>query len=107
MSEVLLPMLEDELRRPPAAAVDGHDDSLMSVIGVVSGEILLYLDTHGATPLRQLVRALEWPSPVTNMGVGALVRQGHVRAEQHDLEIIINLQRRMTEALARDLWAAD
>lgn len=100
MSEVLLPMLEDELRRPPAEAVHGHDASLMSVIGVVSGEILLHLESHGATPIRQLVRALEWPSPVTTMAVGALIRQGHVRAEQHDLEIIINPRERVAEAPA-------
>ena len=63
--------------------------SLMTTLGLISGEVLTYLEAHGATTLHRLIRELEWPARMTMMAVGALVRQGMIRAIQHDLEVIL------------------
>lgn len=52
--------------------------------------MLTYLEGHGATPLRRLIRELPWTEPLVMMAVGALTRDGLVRALQHDLEIILD-----------------
>ena len=70
----------------------GHDASLMTPLGLVEGDALVYLEMHGATAIRRLVRELEWPAPMIMMAVGALVRDGLVRAIQHDLEVIVELR---------------
>jgi DNA-binding MarR family transcriptional regulator len=66
---------------------------LMMTLGAASGEILTYLEQHGATTLRRLVRELEWPMVIITMAVGALVRQGLIRSVQHDLEVILEPRR--------------
>jgi len=63
--------------------------SLMTTLGVVSGEVLTCLEEHGTTSLRRVIRELAWPSQLVVMAVGALVRDGLVRAEQHDLEVLL------------------
>lgn len=86
MSETLLPMLEEEWKKPPFLSKAG---SLLTPLGVVGGEVLIYLEQYGATPLRRLTRELEWPSPMIMMAVGALIREGLARASQHELEVIV------------------
>jgi len=86
MSETLLPMLDEEWKRPPAVP---EEASLMTPLGLVEGEILTYLEEHGATTLGGLVRQLEWPAKMVMMAVGALVREGLARATQHELEILV------------------
>ena len=86
MSECLLPMVEDEWKKP---SVQQAAPSLMTRLGLVEGEVLTYLEEHGTTALRRLVRGLEWPAPLVMMGVGALIRGGLVRATQHDLEVLL------------------
>ncbi len=76
---------ERPLGRPGAAA----SRSLMTPLGLVSGDVLTHLEAHGATSLRGLIRHIGWSAPLVTMAVGALVRSGHVRAVQHDLEIIV------------------
>ena len=53
------------------------------------GEVLIYLEWHGATPVRRLTRELEWSAQLITMAMGALIRAGLVRAVQHELELII------------------
>ena len=110
MGATLLPALFGEWKDPPITeaapstlprkswavqAAQGTDagasKSLMTTIGIVEGEVLAYLDTHGATTLRHLTRELEWPTTMIMMAVGALVREGLARAVQHELEIIVDL----------------
>ena len=86
MSETLLPMVEEEWKKPPLLFKAG---SLLTPLGVVGGEVLIYLEQYGATPLRRLTRELEWPSPMIMMAVGALIREGLARASQHELEVIV------------------
>ena len=87
MSAGLLPMEEVEIPHEPTSP----QQSLMTSIGLVEGEALTYLEAHGHTALRRLVRELEWPSPMTMMAVGALIRQGLIRAKQHDLEVMLEV----------------
>jgi hypothetical protein len=86
MSEVLLPLIEDEWKKPPAST---QDTPLITSLGLIEGEVLTYLEQHGATKLRGLIRELEWPARMVMMAVGALIREGLVRGVQHELEIIV------------------
>ena len=65
------------------------DRSLMTPLGIIEGDILTYLERHGTTSMRRLVRELEGPASLVVMAVGALIRGGLARAVQHDLEIIV------------------
>ena len=67
--------------------------SLVTSLGIIEGEVLLHLDVHGATPVRRLIRDLEWPSPLVTMAIGALVREGLIQARQHELEVIVEPKR--------------
>lgn len=71
--------------------VEDPAHSLMTPIGVVAGDILSYLGEHGTTPLRRLVRDLPWTSPMVMMAVGALIREGLIEADQHELEVVVSL----------------
>lgn len=63
--------------------------SLMTPLGVISGEALAYIEQHRRITLRQLARALPWPSALVTMGVGALVRGGLIQAMQYGFEIFL------------------
>jgi hypothetical protein len=65
------------------------DVSLMTSLGVIEGELLTYVEEHGSTPIRRLIRESSWPMPMVMMAVGALAREGLVRLIRHDLETII------------------
>lgn len=86
MSEMMFPAIEGEGMRSPERTTG---PSIVTLVGLVEGDVLTYLDTHRATPLRRLARELEWPSAMVFMGVGALIRQGLARGVQHDLEVIV------------------
>ena len=85
MSEVLLPMIEGEWKKPPVEP----GPSLITPLGLIEGEALTALEQAGVVPMRRLIRELDWPAPMVIMAVGALIRQGLVRATRHDLEVMI------------------
>jgi len=87
MSEVLLPIVEEEWKKPPLQNEQGS--SIMTPLGIIEGEVLLWLETHGPATIRYLTRELEWPAAMVTMAVGALVRQGLARAARHDLEVVV------------------
>jgi hypothetical protein len=59
----------------------GHEGMpLMTALGLIGGDVLTYLDEHGVGRLDELSQRIDWPRWMTLMGVGALVRQGLVRA---------------------------
>ena len=72
-----------------SASLSSTSASLRTLVGIVGGEVLTYVEEQGATPMRRLIRELEWPSQVVIMAVGALVREGLVQAMSHELEVII------------------
>ena len=66
---------------------------IITNLGIISGEILTDLEQHGSSTMRRLIRELSWPMPLVVMAIGALVREGLIRASQHDLEVVIELRR--------------
>ena len=63
--------------------------SMMTMLGMVEGEILSDLEQYGTLTLRRLIRMVEWPTMMVVMGVGALIREGLVRAVRRELEVIL------------------
>lgn len=55
---------------------------LITLLGLVAGDALTYVEEHGPTTLRRLIRRLEWPASLVVMAVGALVRGGLVQGRQ-------------------------
>ena len=88
MGATVLPAVYGQWKEPPVADTV---KSLMTPIGIVEGEVLTYLEEHGATTLRHLTREMGWPTTMIMMAVGALVRAGLARATQHELEVIVDL----------------
>jgi hypothetical protein len=80
----------------PGLEVETTAASLMTPLAWVEGDVLTYLERHGATPLRRLVRELEWTSPLVMMAVGALVREGLVQGIRHELEVVLQPNRSWT-----------
>ena len=78
--------------RAPADPVNRLRGSLITPLGLVEGDILTFLEEHGATTLRRLIRGLEWPARMVMMGVGALVRERLVQAMQLDVEVVLTLR---------------
>ena len=62
------------------------ESSLITILGIAEGDVLEYLERHGATSLYRLIQTQEWPSSMVIMAVGALIRQGLIRGDQHQLE---------------------
>ncbi len=89
-SEVLVLNVEEEWRKLP---MEKKGRSLVTHLGIIEGEVLTYLEQHGTTALRQLIRDLEWPAPMITMAIGAAIRQGLVRAIRHDLEVVLEPER--------------
>lgn len=85
MSETLVPLVDEEWKKPPQDA----GPSIMTPLGLAAGDVLVHLEAYGVTPLRVLIRALPHPAPIVTMAVGALIRQGLVRGVRHELELIV------------------
>ncbi len=94
MAEVLLPLDDEELKRPPR---ETPSSSIMTSLGIVEGEVLLHLEEYGSTALRHLIGELEWPAPIVTMALGALIRQGLVVALQYELETLIEPRRSLPQ----------
>lgn len=67
--------------------------SLMTMLGIVSGEILTRLEQQGQVTVRQLARDLPWPTSLVMMAVGSLIREGLIQANQLELEIVVEPRR--------------
>lgn len=63
--------------------------SLLAPLGIIEEAALAQLESSGPTSLRTLIRRLNWPSPYVIMAVGALVHEGLVRAQERELDIIV------------------
>ena len=88
MTDTLFPKAEEGT---PSVALGS---TLMTVLGLVEGDALTYLEEQGSTTLRRLIRELDWPATLVTMAVGALIRQGLARGVRHELEIIIEPRRK-------------
>ena len=68
------------------------EQSLITLLALVEGDILIYLEeSRGRVTLRRLIQALDWPSRMVVMGVGALVRRKLVIGSQQPLEVLLEL----------------
>ena len=83
-----------------SAMIESGNQTLVTSLGIIEGEVLLHLDINGATPVRRLIRDLEWPASLVTMAVGALIREGLVQADRHELEVILEPRHRA----AADIW---
>lgn len=90
-----------EAGRPEALPADAEHPSLLTPLGLVEGEVLLYLEGRETATLRQLNQELRWPAYMVMMAVGALIRSGLVRGIQRDLEVIVKLRRPLAVPLGR------
>lgn len=86
MTEALLPLVEHEWKKLPGEI---EDTPLITTLGLIEGEVLTFLEDHGAMTLRGLIQELDWPSRMVMMAVGALIREHLVRATQRELEVIL------------------
>ncbi len=71
---------------------------LMTTLGLVGGDALTYLEDRGAMRLEELSQRLDWPQWMTLMGVGALVRQGLVRATQRGSDVMLRTRETAQDA---------
>ena len=78
-----------------ARTADGSAPEISTVtnLGVIEGEILQYLDVHGATPIRQVIRELSWPGAMVSTTIGALAREGLIRALRREREVVVESTR--------------
>ncbi len=63
--------------------------SLITLVGIVSGEVLACIERRGRTTLRGLTRELGRPSTLVLMAVGALIRQGLVRGSHGGADTVL------------------
>jgi hypothetical protein len=68
-----------------------REQSLMTLLALVEGDILTYLEAQGRVPLRHLIQAMDWPSRMVLMAVGALIRKGLLAGRQQLLEVMVEL----------------
>ena len=73
---------------------DGVGAPRITSLGLVEGEVLTYVEEHGAATLHGLTRVLDWSAALITMAVGALIRQGLVRGSQRELEVVLEALRK-------------
>lgn len=67
---------------------------IISMIGIVQGEILECLETNGELLMRQIIQSLHRPTHLVAMSLGALVYNGLVVAMQDDRFITVSLHQK-------------
>jgi hypothetical protein len=67
---------------------------MITVIGIVAGDIWHYLDEKGNVTLNKLIKDLNKPAEVVHMSVGWLAREGHVLLGPPDQGYPISLVKR-------------
>ncbi len=103
MRAVWLPLVEGERKRlpdhaepvqnvPTSAEGGARSPSLMTPLGLMEGAVLTYLEEHGATMLRDLIRKLGRSAAMVTMGVGALIREGLVEGRHQNLDVLCSLR---------------
>ena len=71
-------------------AMEGSwEASLITQLGLVEGDVLTYVETHGARSLRRIIRDLQWPASLVMMAVGALIREGLVCGIQREIDVVV------------------
>ena len=63
---------------------------LNTTISIVEGEILTYLEKHGFSRLKKVIRDLEWPMAEVMMAVGALIREGLIEVRRDRFGVLLS-----------------
>ena len=90
MSGLALLVIEDfqKAKAPPGSVAN---TPLVTLLGVLEGEILTHLENFGGMTLGQLAKELRRPARAVIMSAGALIRQGLVRGAQRNCEVHLEL----------------
>lgn len=86
MKAAVLPMDEQEWEK---LGVQRDGSSLFTIMSIVEGEILEFLDGKGEISLAEILGQLNWPEPVVMISVGGLIREGLVVAKRHDKFVLL------------------
>jgi Protein of unknown function (DUF2582). len=66
---------------------------MITKIGIVAGEIWHYLDQHGESRLRVMLKGIDRPRDLILMSLGWLAREGHIILKEEASEFIIVLRK--------------
>ena len=66
---------------------------MITVIGIVAGEIWHYLDEHGESLFSKVIRGIDRPKELALMSLGWLAREGHVVVRQEGSDFQVTLRR--------------
>lgn len=66
--------------------------SLMTRLGLIEGDVLIFLERSSPVSLPQLMDDLKWPPCSVAMAVGSLLRQRMIRAAEENDEVFVELQ---------------
>ena len=86
--------MKDMTSAAAAAVEEAPGTSVDTTLGLISGEILLSLETCGPVPTRELVDKLEWPEELVFMAVGSLIRRRMIGAAFHQSGVVVHLFKR-------------
>lgn len=66
---------------------------MITEIGITAGEIWHYLDEHGESRLKFMLKEIERPRDLILMSLGWLAREGHVILREEGADFIISLRK--------------
>lgn len=66
---------------------------MITEIGITAGDIWHYLDQHGKSPLKDIVRGISSDRDRVLMSMGWLAREGHVVVERTGSDYLAYLRR--------------
>jgi hypothetical protein len=67
---------------------------MITEIGIVAGEIWHYLDQHGESPFKAVMKEIDRARDLALMSLGWLAREGHVVVRQDGAEFHVALRAR-------------
>lgn len=70
---------------------------MITEIGIIAGEIWVFLDKYGQVSLERLVNGIAKPKELILMSLGWLAREGHVLLKKENLTYKIRLREKEQE----------
>jgi hypothetical protein len=82
--------MSDTATTSTATADSAPRRSLMTPLGVASGDVLSLVEARGSASLTRVLHELQqWPVPLVLMAVGALIREGLVLGTGQGWELVL------------------
>ena len=66
---------------------------MITEIGITAGDIWHYLDTHGKSPLKEIIDGINTERDRVLMSIGWLAREGHIIVEKTGFDYQVYLRR--------------